>query len=73
MSAAAGHAALKRASKELQAGWRRVAASWRDENARRFEEHHLRPLLRKLREAEMATKQMETMLGKIRRDCEDRG
>lgn len=73
MSASAGYAALKRANKQLKTSWHTVAMSWRDDNMRHFEARYVTPLLRKVREAEEATKQMEMLLTRARRDCEDRG
>ena len=70
MSVYAGQMKLKRASKDLLARWRETKTTWRDDVSRRFEEHHIVPLMTKLRTAEAALAHMVVILDKIHRDCE---
>ncbi len=70
MSMSAGLARLQWAAKDLRARWGEVKTAWHDENARKFEEKHLAPLLARLRATETAMSNMATILQKVRRDCE---
>jgi hypothetical protein len=69
MSVNAGHAKLRRASKDLLVRWQGARAAWRDENSRRLDEILVQPLLSNLRTAEIAMEHMEVVLNRIRRDC----
>lgn len=70
MSVIAGIAKLRDSSKKLHQQWHEVQSSWQDENARRFYENHLEPLLAQVRMVEMAMSHMATSVHKARRDCE---
>ena len=70
MSVIAGIAKLRDSSKKLRQQWLEVQNSWRDENARRFHENHLEPLLAQLKMVELAMSQMATSVHHARRDCE---
>ena len=70
MSVIAGISKLRDSSKKLRHQWLEVQNSWRDENARRFYENHLEPLLAQLKMVELAMSQMATSVHRARRDCE---
>ena len=70
MSAAAGGAALTQAMKELSAEWDQARASWRDAKSLEFEEKYLAELPHHIRRATEAMEEIETVLRKIRADCE---
>ncbi|MHC4443249.1 MAG: hypothetical protein ACYTF1_09390 [Planctomycetota bacterium] len=69
MSVYAGRVKIKDASKALRARWNSTKGLWRDEVSRNFEEKHLDPLLKKLRNAEEALSHMDEVLNQLRRDC----
>lgn len=70
MSLPSGIGKLRDASKHLLQQWHEAQSSWQDENARRFFDNHLEPLLAQVRVVELAMSQMATTLHKVRRDCE---
>ena len=70
MSVIAGIAKLRDSTKKLRREWLEVQTSWQDENARRFHENHLEPLLAQVRIVEMAMSHMAATVHKARRDCE---
>jgi hypothetical protein len=70
MSVNAGLAKLKRGAKDLRAQWGEVRSTWHDENAWRFEQNHLAPLLTRLRTVELTMGHMITVLRKAHHDCE---
>lgn len=70
MSVVAGIGKLRDSSKHLLQNWQEVRSSWQDENAARFFENHLEPLLAQVRMVEQAMSQMATSVQKARRDCE---
>ncbi len=70
MSVYAGQANLKRASGDLLARWNETRLVWRDDISRKFEERYIDPLVLQLRTAQEAMAHMDSVLGKIRRDCE---
>ena len=69
MSVNAACGKLKRASKDLLVRWDETRLLWYDENSRKFEDNHLRPLMAALRTAEIAMGNMDETLGRVRRDC----
>ncbi len=70
MSVSAGMGKLRDAAKQLRLQWFEVQGSWQDENARRFHENHVAPLLARLRMVEQAMSQIGSTVQKARRDCE---
>jgi len=70
MSTSAGLGKLKQAAKDLQAQWYEARAAWHDENARRFEETYVTPLLARVRKVELLLAHMGVVLQEARHDCE---
>lgn len=70
MSLSAGIGKLRDSSKHLLGHWNEVQSSWQDENARRFYENHIEPLLAQVRMVELAMSQMAATVQKVRRDCQ---
>lgn len=70
MSLSAGIGKLRDSSKHLLGHWTEVQSSWQDENARRFYENHIEPLVAQVRMVELAMSQMATTVQKVRRDCQ---
>ena len=69
MSMNSAHARLKRAEKDLVAHWAATRQCWRDENARKFAEERIEPLLARARAAHDAMVHLETILNTLRHDC----
>lgn len=61
---------LTRVEKDLRRTWGEIAALWRDDNSRRFEQTVISPLITRLRTTSMAMGRMATALRKARQDCE---
>ena len=70
MSAVAGGAALIQAMKELSAEWDQARSSWRDAKSLEFEATYLAELPQHIRRAAEAMEEIETVLRKVRADCE---
>lgn len=70
MSVTVGIGKLRDSSKTLILQWREVQSSWQDDNAVRFFENHVEPLLAQLRVVELAMSHMAANVHKARRDCE---
>ncbi|MEW6250075.1 MAG: hypothetical protein AB1716_05470 [Planctomycetota bacterium] len=69
MSVATGIGKLREAAKRLRQDWGEVQESWQDENARRFYEQHIAPLLARVRRMEQVMSQMAATVQKARHDC----
>jgi hypothetical protein len=69
MSMNAANARLRQAEKDLVVRWEATLAYWHDENARRFAQDHLEPLLAKTRAAQDAMVHLETILTTLRHEC----
>jgi hypothetical protein len=70
MSAAAGLGKLKQAGKDLRSHWEEARAEWHDNNAVRFEEEYIGPLLARVRKVELLLSHMTAVLQEVRHDCE---
>ena len=60
---------LKRASKDLFAGWHQIERTWRDQNRNEFEKKYLAPLRSELRKVELAMERFDSIINHIRNDC----
>jgi hypothetical protein len=70
MSASGGGAVLIQAMKELSAEWDQARSSWRDAKSLEFEGKYLAELPQHIRRAAEAMEEIETVLRKVRADCE---
>lgn len=70
MSARACAANLVQAMKELSIEWDRTKAHWRDVKAHEFEETYLETLPSQVTKALSVVEEIDTLLSKIRSDCE---
>ncbi len=70
MSVTAGIGKLRDSAKQLRQQWNEVQSAWHDDNARRFHENHIEPLLARVRMLELAMAQMAATMQKARGDCE---
>ena len=70
MSVRTAFGQLEHARKGLVAQWEETATAWTDDNARRFEEEVMSPLMSRIRQLELALNQLDVALRKAHRDCE---
>lgn len=61
---------LIQAAKELSAEWHHTKEHWRDAKAREFEEKFLEPLPGYIARACRMMEEVDTLLRKVRKDCE---
>lgn len=61
---------LEAAWRDLAAAWQHVKDDWRDQRAREFEERYLEKLPGLIMTARRAIEEVDTLLRKMRRDCE---
>lgn len=61
---------LLQAIKSLNAEWEITRAAWNDEKGREFEEQFLADLPRQIDRTAEALKEIDKILGKVKRDCE---
>jgi hypothetical protein len=61
---------LVQAMKDLSAEWQQAKESWRDAKAREFEERYLDPLPGYIARATAVMEEVETLMRKVRKDCE---
>ena len=60
---------LRDAFEKLQRAWAVTCDSWRDENSRGLEEHHLRPLAAQLAAVDPVIHQLASVLAQAEREC----
>lgn len=70
MSTYAGLTRLSQAAKDLKAQWEETRAAWHDENAQRFEDDCVLPLLASARRVELSLSHLASVLQEMRRACE---
>jgi len=71
MSVIDSRAKLILATKKLMAEWQQVRETWRDENARQFEQNYMSPLETDIRAALLAMERMGNALESAHHDCKD--
>jgi len=62
---------LNDAQKSLEQLWMQTRQDWNDPVSREIEEQFVVPLLNDLRHALSATSQLNEVMAKVRRDCEE--
>ena len=70
MNARVSAANLIQAAKALAAEWHQTKEHWRDAKAREFEEKYLDQLPGDIARASRAMEEIDTLLRKVRKDCE---
>ena len=70
MNARNSAANLIQAARELSAEWHSTREHWRDAKAREFEEQFLDPLPGYIARASQVMEEIDTLLRKVRKDCE---
>lgn len=61
---------LAQAMKDLSVEWQQTRAEWRDAKAIEFDDTYLEILPQQIARATAAIEEIETLLKKVRRDCE---
>lgn len=61
---------LETATRDMLAAWARTQDHWRDQKSRQFEETYLAPLPGLLAQSREALSNLDTILRKIKHDCE---
>lgn len=72
MSLSGPRARLVRATKELHHRWRHVRGQWNDEHAQRLERDLIAPLEDQVRQALVAMEHLDSILHRVKNDCEPR-
>jgi hypothetical protein len=70
MSTRASASNLSRAVQDLSAEWQETKAHWRDAKSLEFEARFLEKLADHVAKAKPVMEEIETLLGKVRKDCE---
>jgi hypothetical protein len=67
---ATGAARIRHAMEKLDVVWNEVSDEWNDAVSRRFREHHLDPMIPKVKLALDAISRMSLLMDEVERDCE---
>jgi uncharacterized protein YukE len=70
MSLAASKAQLQTLTRNLQAAWGQTRERWRDQRGEDFQARYLEPLEQHVNAALVAIEKLESVLHKVRNDCE---
>ena len=70
MNTSTSAANLAQAMKNLSVQWQQTRAEWRDAKAIEFDDTYLEVLPQQVARATAAIEELETLLKKVRRDCE---
>ena len=65
-----GAARIRNALENLEIVWNEVSDEWNDAVSRRFREHHLDPMIPRLKLALDAISRMNLLINEVERDCE---
>jgi hypothetical protein len=67
---ATGAARIRSALESLETAWNQASSEWNDGVSRRFREHHLDPMLPRVKLALDAISRMTQVMDEVERDCE---
>jgi hypothetical protein len=67
---ATGAARIRHALENLEVVWSENSQAWNDAVSRRFREHHLDPMIPRLKLALDAIARMDLLMNEVERDCE---
>ena len=67
---ATGAARIRHAMENLDIVWNEASHEWNDAVSRRFREHHLDPMIPKVKLALDAISRMSLLMDEVERDCE---
>jgi hypothetical protein len=67
---ATGAARIRHAMEKLDIAWNEASVEWNDAVSRRFREHHLDPMIPKVKLALDAISRMSLLMDEVERDCE---
>ena len=65
-----GAARIRHALEQVETVWNQASDEWNDAVSHRFREHHLDPLVPRLKLALDAISRMSLLMGEVERDCE---
>jgi len=65
-----GAGRIRHALENLDTVWNEISDQWDDSVSRRFREHHLDPMLPRLKLALDAISRMSLLINEVERDCE---
>jgi hypothetical protein len=65
-----GAARIRGALENLETVWNEVSDDWNDAVSRRFREHHLEPMIPRVKLALDAISRMSLVMDEVERDCE---
>jgi hypothetical protein len=65
-----GAARIRGALENLETVWNEVSDDWNDAVSRRFREHHLDPMIPRVKLALDAISRMSLVMDEVERDCE---
>ena len=71
MSARAGAVKLAKSTKQFMQSWQQVKNYWRDQKSREFEKQYLESLPDDINAAAKVIEEIDRILTKARRDCEE--
>jgi hypothetical protein len=67
---ATGAARIRHGLENLETVWRESSGEWNDAVSRRFYEHHLEPVVPRVKLALDAITRMSMLMAEVERDCE---
>ena len=67
---ATGASRIRLALEHLETTWNESSAAWNDAVSQRFQEHHLEPMVPRLKLALDAIGRMSLVINEVERDCE---
>ena len=67
---ATGAGRIRHALEHLETVWGEISDEWNDAVSRRFSEHHLEPVVPRVKLALDAISRMSLMMDEVERDCE---
>lgn len=67
---ATGAGRIRHALEHLEMVWNESAAEWNDAVSRNFQEHHLQPIVPRMKLALDAISRMDLLINEAERDCE---
>jgi hypothetical protein len=67
---ATGASRIRHALENLETVWNERSAEWNDDVSRNFEQHHLEPMVPRLKLALDAIARMSLLINEVERDCE---
>jgi hypothetical protein len=67
---ATGASRIRHSLENLETVWNEISDQWDDAVSRRFQEHHLQPMVPRVKLALDAISRMSLLIDEVERDCE---